>query len=434
MADSTSRRASGKASPKRPGRKNFPLRIHKGTGYWCKKIKGRVYYFGKVADDPKGVSAMERYLAEKDDLEAGREPRTKANTLTVEQLCFGFLEAKEAELKTGELSVRTWHTYVATCKIICKEFGRGRAVEDLKPADFGKLRTRLAKTRGAVSLANQITWVRSVIRYASENDLIEHPVRFGTQFRKPRQEVVDKARAAHRAEHGAMMFEADEIRHILDVATQPLRAMVLLGINCGFGPNDLSCLPLRTVDLGAGWVDYPRPKTGVSRRIPLWHETIQAIREWMPIREKIKAKNKADAGLLFLTCRGARWVKESEKGHSDMIGQEFNKLLRNLGLKRSRLGFYALRRSFETVAGETTDQIVVDALMGHKTKGMAAHYIEWIGDDRRQRVVEHVRQWLFGDDPDHHESLRFADPAEPDDSATEGDEAGNDGPRLRIVG
>jgi hypothetical protein len=55
-----------------------------------------------------------------------------------------------------------------------------------------------------------------------------------------------------------------------------------------------------------------------------------------------------------------------------MIGQEFNKLLHDLGLKRSRLGFYALRRSFETIAGETTDQVLVDALVGHKMKGRVA--------------------------------------------------------------
>ena len=52
----------------------MPLWIHKGAGYWAKKIKGRVYYFGRVADDPDGNAAVEQYLKEKDDLEAGRDP------------------------------------------------------------------------------------------------------------------------------------------------------------------------------------------------------------------------------------------------------------------------------------------------------------------------------------------------------------------------
>lgn len=63
------------AKPSRP--KDFPLSIHKGTGRWCKKVCGRVVYFGKVADDPKGERAVNRWLDQKDDLRAGRTPRAK---------------------------------------------------------------------------------------------------------------------------------------------------------------------------------------------------------------------------------------------------------------------------------------------------------------------------------------------------------------------
>ena len=51
---STSRTSASK--PKKP-RKDFPLSIHKGTGYWCKKVRGQVHYFGKVEDDPKGAQS-----------------------------------------------------------------------------------------------------------------------------------------------------------------------------------------------------------------------------------------------------------------------------------------------------------------------------------------------------------------------------------------
>ena len=55
MANFKASPAGRKARPKLP-RPDFPLRIHKKTGYWFKKIGGRVYYFGRVADDPKGVT------------------------------------------------------------------------------------------------------------------------------------------------------------------------------------------------------------------------------------------------------------------------------------------------------------------------------------------------------------------------------------------
>lgn len=51
MADSTPRSSPRKASSPAMPRPDFPLNIHKGTGYWWKKIKGRVCYFGSVATD-----------------------------------------------------------------------------------------------------------------------------------------------------------------------------------------------------------------------------------------------------------------------------------------------------------------------------------------------------------------------------------------------
>jgi hypothetical protein len=29
------------------------------TGRWCKKIRQRLVYYGKIADDPEGVAALE---------------------------------------------------------------------------------------------------------------------------------------------------------------------------------------------------------------------------------------------------------------------------------------------------------------------------------------------------------------------------------------
>jgi hypothetical protein len=49
--------------------------------------------------------------------------------------------------------------------------------------------------------------------------------------------------------------------------------MILLGINGGMGNSDCANLPLRAVDLDAGMIDFPRPKTGIARRCPLWPDT-----------------------------------------------------------------------------------------------------------------------------------------------------------------
>ena len=79
------------------------------------------------------------------------------------------------------------------------------------------------------------------------------------------------------------MFEPAELHTILESAGLQLRAMVLLGINCGFGNAD--CGQVSKLDLSGGWVNFPRPKTGIPRRCPLWPETTEAPCSSAPVEE-----------------------------------------------------------------------------------------------------------------------------------------------------
>jgi hypothetical protein len=85
-------KVSRKGSVGKPGRPypEYPLFTHP-NGQWCKRIRGRPYYFGKW-DDPQ--AALDRYLAEVDDLRAGRTPRKPTDGLRLHQLCNRFLTQK----------------------------------------------------------------------------------------------------------------------------------------------------------------------------------------------------------------------------------------------------------------------------------------------------------------------------------------------------
>lgn len=67
--------------PKKP-RGDFPLFPH-ARGYWAKKVRGKLHYFGKIANGPRGKAALEQWLEQKDDLLARRTPRVASACLSI---------------------------------------------------------------------------------------------------------------------------------------------------------------------------------------------------------------------------------------------------------------------------------------------------------------------------------------------------------------
>src|SRR5262245_846020 len=161
----------------------------------------------------------------------------------------------------------------------------------------------MARKWGLQRLCKTIQFVRCVFRYAFEAEMIDRQVRFGPDFKRASKKIfrIDRARK------GPKLFTAEEIRTLLDAAGVHLRAMISLGVNCGFGNSDCGRLPRGALDLDRGAVDYPRPKTGIARRCVLWPETVAALRE--SLERRPEPKEEGNAGLVFLTSQGDSWDK-----------------------------------------------------------------------------------------------------------------------------
>lgn len=364
--------------------KDFPLFKHQ-TGRWAKKIRGKHEYFGKIEGDENGAQALERWLETKDDLLAGRRPRIKSNAVTIEYLCNHFLLFKEQLRDGGEIAPRTFDRLLAACKAVREFFGPARQVDDIYPENFQALRASLAKRLGPVALGNEIGMIRSVFKYGHEAGLLPAPIRFGPAFKKPTAKVLRQERSAG----GPRMYTAKQINALLKAATSTVKAMVLLAINGGLGNTDLGKLPIAAIDV-SGWLDYPRQKTGVARRIPLWPETLAAIKAVMKCRRI--PRDPADAKLLFIGARGVSFVNGSK---GDYVAKAFAAV--QVRAKIEGRTFYDLRRTFQTIAEEAHDAVAVQAIMGHAPASgdMASVYRQAVSDDRLLTVTNYVRQWLF---------------------------------------
>jgi integrase len=372
-------------TPQKP-REDFPLFPH-ARGYWAKKVRGRLVYFGKVSDDPEGKAAINKWLDEKDDRLAGREPRAKTpEGATVRGLCNAFMSHKKALLEAGELCQRTFDEYFATCARLVKAFGRERPVDDLVADDFRHLRAQVAKQWGPVRLSNEIQRVRSVFKYGYDAGLLDKTVRFGPDFKKPSAKVLRKNRAGR-----SRMFEPAELQVVLKKVGLNMKAMILLACNGGLGNADVAGLAFSDVNLKTGWLTYPRPKTGIERRIPLWAETIKALKA--AIKARREPKDSAQKNLIFIGTRGESYV--CSNGYR--VCQEFVRGL--TAAKVTRRGFYSIRHTFQTIGEGARDLSAVQSIMGHAASGsdMSARYRERVDDDRLQAVVNHVREWLFSD-------------------------------------
>ncbi len=360
-------------------RPDFPLTAHRASGQWCKKIRGKVYYFGKL-DKPE--DAEKKFNGEYEDLKAGRVPRPVeviTGRVDVAFACNAFLNAKRQRVESGEITERTWKELFNTSKLITGVFGRDRLVSDLRGSDFDSLRSKLAKKNGPVRLTNEIQRVRSIFKYASDEGLIDRPVQFGASFVRPAKRLLRLARA----ERGPRMFTPEQCRLLIDKASDTLEAMILLGLNGGFTSRDCGTLPRKAVDLAKGFIDYHRPKTGVQHRIPLWAETTAAVKQVMqPAGE-----------LAFLTTQGTPFAKGTQG--NDPIGLAFRRLLAANDLQRDGLGFATLRHVFQTVAEGSRDFIAVRSIMGHVDDSISERYREGVSDERLQAVTEYVRDWLF---------------------------------------
>ena len=175
-----------------------------------------------------------------------------------------------------------------------------------------------------------------------------------------------------------------------------MKAMILLGINCAaLGNTDISSMQRKNVDLDKGWLLYPRVKTGMDRRCPLWPETVAALKTVLAERVA-KVQGRPGHGISQYQWRAL--VRLHDKSRTDEVTIRFRKLLRALKINgRAGLGFCrVLAHTFATVGLQVGDRDTVKALMGHAFGDVLEGYDQTgPSNDRRLAVTTYVRDWLY---------------------------------------
>ncbi|MHC4158209.1 MAG: tyrosine-type recombinase/integrase [Planctomycetota bacterium] len=356
----------------------FPLTLHP-TGQYCKKIKGKIYYFG--ADRKR---ALERYLDQATYLHGGRNLIQKASNgnMTLKELCDVYLQYQHSKVIANDLTARHHNDQISSLNKLMAFLGPDRKIKSISTLDLQNYKRRLQKHYGSVCRLNlHISIMKAMFHWARKNDVLENI---------PNIDAISRRKIIHQER---FTFNSEQIAKLLSVADLKMRAMIWLGLNCGFGCTDCALLKWKDLDLENNRVKLARNKTGVARNLPLWLETVEAL-------EKVPKTGK----LVFYTSRGNPYiqmlVKTDGNGNGkytalNAITTKFSRLIKKSGLDVPKgTGFYTLRRTAATIAARSGDPFAVQRLLGHADLQMATRYVQDVSK-QTDRVIENSRKYVI---------------------------------------
>jgi len=285
----------------------------------------------------------------------------------------------------GEIKLRQFNDQIALLKDFVGFIGPARLVYEVSTIDLQDYRGKLVKEgKAPKTINNRIGAFKAMYHWALENEVIKSA---------PNLKAVKKL-PLRRQERP--IFTVKQIHTLIQGARPKLRAMILLGLNCGFGCTDCAELKWANLDLESARVDLARGKTGIQRSLALWPETVEALGQVPRSGE-----------LVFYTRNGRPWVTSMRVQLRDgkekylkrnTVSEEFAKLLKKTGVKREKgVGFYTLRRTAATLAARSGDPLAVQRLLGHSDLKMASTYVQNVSE-QTDRVVNDVRQFIIRDD------------------------------------
>lgn len=287
----------------------FPLTLHP-TGQYCKKVKGKIYYFGSDKKD-----ALQRYLDQATYLHGGQNNLQKptGDNMTLKQLCDMYLKYQYSKLLANDLTARHHNDQIDSLNKLMAFLGQSRKIKSISTLELQNYKRKFQKHYGSVCRLNlHISIMKAIFHWARKNDILDTI---------PNIDAVSRGKIVHKER---FTLNSEQINKLLSVVDVKMRAMIWLGLNCGFGCTDCSELKWADLDLVNSRVNLPRRKTGISRDLPLWPETVEAL-------EKIPKTGK----LVFYTSRGNPYIQTLLK--TDGSGNGKYTTLNTITTKFSRL-------------------------------------------------------------------------------------------------
>jgi hypothetical protein len=323
---------------------------------WYKRIGKRPRWIVSAKLCPTGEDADAYYEANFSEI-AKRAP-VRRSAVTLRQAAGAFVGEKEA----ARLHRDTIRDYEDVMLIAMRAASADRAVASLDMTAADAL-TRAVAHLGTARRLKYVVYLRGFIAWCARQGIACGWTR--ETFRPPKKSERRRDRASRRKP----VYTHNEIRRLLRHASDRMRAVILLAVNCAMGPDELTKLTDR--DVRGGVIDKPRQKTGVDRLVPLWPETIASL----PKR----------SGLLFPGPGG-------KPLDPVRLTRRFHAICSRAAVPPR--GLYHLRRTFRTIADGFGDHRAAAKVMGRELPDIDSIYVLTIDRERIERMLAHVKSSL----------------------------------------
>jgi integrase len=211
-----------------------------------------------------------------------------------------------------------------------------------------------------------------------------------------------------RSMKGVVVFTTEEIKTLIENASDRTKLYVLLMLNCGMTQKDIADLKRPEVDWVAGRITRKRSKTGNFRSVPtvsyrLWPETFRLL----------KQEQNGDADTVLLNENGGRlWLEQLGDGEkyrkNDNVKNAFHRLCRKTGIQKP---LKSLKKTSATlIRGSARFAGLEGLFLGHAPLSMADRHYTQVP----QALLDEAVGWLesqydLGDDA-NDEPRRTLDP------------------------
>jgi integrase len=299
-------------------------------------------YLGSVRQE-----ALERYHR----LALGQsvpEPASVTIPISAKALANRYIESQKANWREARTTERCYEDWLGR---FLKDHP-GLQAEQFTVEMFAAWKVSLRRRNYAPeSINHYLSAVRAMYAFGEEAGIIE---------KVPRLRRIKNEIGLVPGSRSKPLYAAEQIQQLLDAADLQMQLMILLALNCGFGPKDVHDVEWN--DVSGQRVTLPRSKTGICQSYRLWPETVAAVesvrseRRERVSRAAKKGRIRSDGGRIFITKYWRPW-------HRDAVAEQFRKLCKRAGVPCH--GFYRLRHGASTAVSLVASPHVQRRFMRH---------------------------------------------------------------------